>query len=167
MDPDVIQTRPIGPADERFVFATLVASWHSTRVVSRGIEHDAARLPGYVAVRDDEPVGLLTYDVKGGALEVVTIDAAQRRQGIGRALLEAAVQEADRQACWRLWLVTTNDNLDALAFYLRCGLRLVAVHLGAVDAARAIKPAIPTVGIGGVRLRDEWELERSFVEPPA
>ncbi len=160
-----IQTRPIEPADAPFVFATLVASWDSTTVVSRGVEHDAARLPGFVATIDEEPVGVLTYDVRGGALEVVTIDAVERRQGVGRALLQAAVEEADRQASWRLWLVTTNDNLDALAFYLHCGLRLVAVHLGSVDSARVIKPSIPLVGIGGVRLRDEWELERSFVEP--
>ncbi|MET0741686.1 MAG: GNAT family N-acetyltransferase [Candidatus Nanopelagicales bacterium] len=160
-----IPTRPIEPADAPFVVAALVASWGDTTVVSRGVEHDAARQPGFIATIDEEPAGVLTYDVKGGALEVVTIDALEPRQGVGRALLEAAIREADRRACWRVWLVTTNDNVDALAFYLHCGLRLVAVHLGAVDTARAIKPSIPMLGIGGVRLRDEWELERSFVEP--
>ena len=79
--------------------------------------------PGYVATIDDEPVGLLTYEIKGGALEVVTIDAVERRQGVGRALLEAAVKEADRQACWRLWLVTptTTSTHWRSTFAADCG----------------------------------------------
>ena len=33
----------------------------------------------------------------------------------------------------RIWLITTNDNLDALRFYQRRGFRLVAIHPDAVD----------------------------------
>ena len=173
-----IQTRPIEPADAPFVFATLVASWDGTTVVSRGVEHDAARLPGFVATIDEEPVGVLTYDVRGGALEVVTIDAVERRQGVGRALLQAAVEEADRQACWRLWLVTTNDNLDALAFYLHCGLRLVAVHLGRggqrprdqtvdPDGGHRRRAAARRVGARAVVRRAGFMRRRSQVRPPS
>ena len=55
--------------------------------------------------------------------------------------------------------MTTNDNLGALRFYQRRGLRLVAVHRGAVDHARAVKPAIPRVGEHGIEIHDELELE--------
>ena len=59
----------------------------------------------------------------------------------------------------RLWLVTTNDNLDALRFYQRRGLRIVAVSPGAVDRSRALKPEIPRLGAYGIPLRDEIVLE--------
>ena len=59
----------------------------------------------------------------------------------------------------RLWLVTTNDNLDALRFYQRRGLRITAVAAGAVDEARKIKPGIPLLGDHGIAIRDEITLE--------
>jgi len=59
----------------------------------------------------------------------------------------------------RLWLVTTNDNSGAIGFYRARGLHVVAVHQGAVDRARALKPSIPLVGDNGVELHDEIELE--------
>lgn len=77
------------------------------------------------------------------------------------ALIEAIGQLARRQGCTRLWVITTNDNVDALRFYQRRGFCLVRVHRGAVDGSRAsLKPEIPPVGAYGIPLRDEIELER-------
>ncbi|MFD0788518.1 GNAT family N-acetyltransferase, partial [Micromonospora azadirachtae] len=59
----------------------------------------------------------------------------------------------------RLWLITTNDNLRALRFYQRRGLRLVGVDPGAVDRARRLKPEIPLLGEDGIPLHDELILE--------
>jgi ribosomal protein S18 acetylase RimI-like enzyme len=59
----------------------------------------------------------------------------------------------------RLWLVTTNDNLDALRFYQRRGLTLVALRPGAVAVGRKLKSSIPAVGAYGIPLRDELEFE--------
>ena len=42
-----------------------------------------------------------------------------------------------------LWLVTTNDNLDALRLYQRHAFRITELRAGAVDAAREPKPQIP------------------------
>jgi RimJ/RimL family protein N-acetyltransferase len=87
------------------------------------------------------------------------LDALERHAGVATRLLAAAVDLARAQRLRRLWLVTTNDNLDALRFYQRRGMRLVAVHRGAVDAARRLKPSIPLVGDHGIPLHDELELE--------
>jgi hypothetical protein len=66
----------------------------------------------------------------------------------------------------RLWLVTTNDNVDALRFYQRRGFRLHALHPGAVDRSRAtLKPEIPPLGAHGIPLRDELVLTIA-VQPP-
>jgi len=81
--------------------------------------------------------------------------------GAGTALIEAVGQLARQQGCTRLWVITTNDNVDALRFYQRRGFCLVAVHRGAVDRSRArLKPEIPAVGAYGIPLRDEIELEK-------
>jgi len=49
--------------------------------------------------------------------------------------------------------------LNALGFYQKRGFELVAVHRGAVNESRKIKPSIPLVGMNGIPLRDEIELE--------
>ncbi len=56
-------------------------------------------------------------------------------------------------------MITTNDNLRALGFYQKRGTVLVAVYRNAMDAARKLKPQIPMIGMNGIPLRDEIELE--------
>ena len=63
-----------------------------------------------------------------------------------------------------MWLLTTNDNLDALRLYQRHRFRLVEVRPGAVDLARRAKPSIPAVGAYGIPLRDELILERDLTD---
>jgi hypothetical protein len=58
-----------------------------------------------------------------------------------------------------VWLITTNDNLNALRFYQKRGFRLAALYPGAVDESRTIKPQIPLVGENGIPLHDEIRLE--------
>jgi ribosomal protein S18 acetylase RimI-like enzyme len=90
------------------------------------------------------------------------------REGIsgGTRLLEAVVDAARAAGCRRAWLVTTNDNAAAIRFYQRRGWRLVALHAGAVDAARAsIKPEIPELGDDDIPIRDELEFELRLDEP--
>jgi len=70
-----------------------------------------------------------------------------------------SIAEVEENGCRRVWLITSNDNLDALRFYQRRGLRLVAVHRGAIDEARRVKPSIPATGEYGIPVRDEIELE--------
>jgi len=79
--------------------------------------------------------------------------------GIGTLLIKAVAQVAREAGCKRLWLITANDNLDALRFYQKHGYTLVAVHRHAVDAARQLKPGIPLIGDDQIPLHDEIELE--------
>jgi ribosomal protein S18 acetylase RimI-like enzyme len=154
-----LRVRPAVPADGPAIAAVLTGSWGETTVVGHGVVRDAGRLPGFVAERDGAVVGVLTYHVGGSDLEVVTVDAVERNAGVGTRLLAAALDLARERGLRRLWLVTTNDNVDALRFYQRRGLRLVAVHPGAADAARRSKPTIPEVGAHGIEIHDELELE--------
>ncbi len=59
----------------------------------------------------------------------------------------------------RLVVVTTNDNLNALRFYQKRGFILVQLRPNALARSRQLKPQIPLVGMDGIPLRDEIELE--------
>ena len=133
--------------------------WGSELVAVHGSVLRPAELPGFIAERSGRVVGLLTYQVQGDVLEIVTLNAIERRVGIGTMLIEAAAGAARRFHCREVRLTTTNDNVDALRFYQRRGFRLVALRPGAVDDARVRhKPAIPPTGAHGIPLRDEIEL---------
>jgi len=153
-----VRVRPLGEADRQWATGKLRELW-GEGVVSRGRLLDATVLPGFVAEGDGEPAGLLTYRVDGGDCEVVTINAFLRGAGAGTALMEAVAAAARDAGCRRVWLITTNDNLRALRFYQRRGFRLAALHRDALDRSRELKPSIPEVGLDGIPLRDELELE--------
>jgi N-acetylglutamate synthase-like GNAT family acetyltransferase len=153
-----VEVRRARRDDAAWIRETLQASWGEPVVARRGRVVDATTLPALVALDGTTRVGLATYRVDGAAAELVTIDALVEGAGVGTALLEAVGTAARGAGCSRLWLITTNDNLRALRFYQRRGLRLVAVHAGAVAEARRLKPSIPLVGRDGIEIRDELEL---------
>ena len=115
--------------------------------------------PALLAWAGDRLVGAATYVVEQRACELLTLHAESRFSGTGSALLTALIDIARQADCRRLWVVTTNDNVDALRFYQRRGFRLVQLRPGAVDESRSLEPEIPHVGAHGIDLRDELELE--------
>lgn len=134
-------------------------AWGDTFVVAYGVIYYPDALDGFVALDGDEWVGEITYTFLNGDCEVVSIDSRREGQGIGSKLMEAVLAEARKQNCKRVFLITTNDNLNALRFYQKRGFELVRIHRGAVNASRKIKPAIPLMGMYDIPLRDEIELE--------
>ena len=138
----------------------MVELWGSALQIVHQTVFRPAELPGLVAERAGRLVGLLTYHAADGVLEVVTLNALERRTGVGTILMEAVAADATQLRCHEIRLTTTNDNLDAIRFYQRRGLRLVALRPGAVDRARLEKPEIPRVGAHGIPLRDEIDLAR-------
>ena len=155
----VIRLRPVYASDRPWVVRLLEEHWHSSRIVTRGGVHEADRLPGFVAEVEGQSVGLVTYHTDAGECEVVSLNSLRAGLGVGSALLGAAREAARVAGCRRVWLITTNDNLDSLRFYQKRGWRLVAIHRGAVDEARRLKPQIPRTGKDGIPLHDEIELE--------
>jgi GNAT superfamily N-acetyltransferase len=154
-----------GQADDRPAVAAFLAQRGATRVARRNQLVDPLEHPALLAEdqRGGRLLGVLTYvvDRDRAQCEVLTLHAVQQWRGVGTALLQLVEQVAAQQGCGRLWLVTTNDNVDALRFYQRRGFRLAALRRGAVDDGRArLKPEIPTVGDYGIPLRDELELDK-------
>lgn len=155
-----MHVRAAEPADRDRVDAFL--SDHHAGLVARLDQLvDARRQPAFIAEDEGELAGVLTYIVGDTDCEVLTLHAARSRRGVGTALIREVEQMAARRGCTRLWLITTNDNVDALRFYQRRGFRLARLHPGAVDASRLrLKPGIPEIGDHGIPIRDEIELEK-------
>lgn len=154
--------QPLRNEDRDWLAKTLQEAWGSVFAVRKGEAVDASALPGFVARQAGEAVGLVTYQITGDSCEVVTLDSFVPKVGVGSALIAAVKEEARAAGCRRLWLITTNDNMNALGFYQKRGFVLVALHRNALEASRRLKPEIPLIGYDGIPLRDEIELEMTW-----
>lgn len=128
-------------------------------MITRGSIYRPEQLEGYVIEDGAEWLGLLTFIIKDGELEVTSLDSLREGQGIGSLMLNQVIEQARASACRRIFLITTNDNLNALGFYQKRGFELVAIYRGAIDESRKIKPSISLIGMNKIPLRDEIELE--------
>ncbi|MGH8076269.1 MAG: GNAT family N-acetyltransferase [Lysobacter sp.] len=81
-----------------------------------------------VTGRARSPVGLAVG--KHVYVDDLVTDAAARRRGYGKAMLDWLKTEATRLGCVWLQRDSGTHRRDAHAFYLREGLRTEAFHLG-------------------------------------
>ena len=137
----------------------IVKNWGATQLVSRGKTYQAENVPGFVALWDDQPGGLITYRIEALECEILTINASIEAKGIGSALLDAVEEEARSKSCSRLWLITTNDNTNAMRFYQKRGFDFRQIHRNAIEESRRIKPSIPLVGNHEIPIKHEIEFE--------
>jgi GNAT superfamily N-acetyltransferase len=152
-----LAVRAFEPSDLAWAEALIGGGFAGRLQARMGTVVDALARPGFVAEVDGVYWGIVTFAEDDEGVEVVYLQATERRRGVGTRLLEAVVHRADGR---RVWLVTTNDNLDALRFYQRRGFRLAQLRVGAVDEARRnLKPAIPLVGHFRIPVHDELVLE--------
>ena len=151
--------RPLTDLDRPWLRQFLAEHWGAELMVIHGERFYPAEHPGFAAFDGDEILGLVTYSLQGDECEILSLDSLREGQGIGSALVESIRQVALKSGIRRLWLITTNDNLNALRFYQKRGFELVAIHRRAVDESRKIKPSIPRIGEFGIPIRDEIELE--------
>lgn len=150
---------PTTEEDREWITSFLVEHWGSTRFVTRGKLLFANENPGYIAVKDDKPIGLITYEIFGNECEITTLTSLAERKGIGTALINVVKDAALQAGCKRLLVITTNDNTHAIRFYQRYGFIIAAVYPNSMEEARKIKPEIPLTGNDGIPLRDEIEFE--------
>jgi phosphinothricin acetyltransferase len=110
-------------------------AWDRSHLAAcRLVAEHAGRVVGWAALS-----GVSDRCVYGGVAEVsVYVAAAARGQGVGRALLQALVDESERRGLWTLQAGVFPENLASVRIHERCGFRVVGrrVKLG--------------------RLRDRW-----------
>lgn len=155
----MIDVRRLDPSDRDWKTRTLTKAWGGTIVARLGEAVDASLLDGFVALEDGIRCGLVTFAVREGELEVVTIQVEREGQGIGQALMEAIRQTVIQRGLRRIWSTTTNNNVRAIDFYQRWGMDMVRLHRHGVAASRAVHPAIPLHDDSGLPIRHELEFE--------
>ena len=155
---DEMLVRKIDPKDIDWVKKVIVDSWGSETVIASK-PFDATKLPGFIAETKGKPVGLITYNIDGDNLEIISIDSLEERKGVGTVLMDKAKETARENNLKTVNLITSNDNIDALKFYQKRGFRIIKIYPDAIDEARKIKPQIPLLGNYGIPLKDALELE--------
>ncbi len=73
--------------------------------------------------------------------------------------MKQCVEHALECRCRRVWLITTNNNTTAIAFYQRMGMDLCAYYRYGVQESRMLKASIPLRDSMGVPIDHELEFE--------
>ncbi len=137
----------------------IMKHWFTLDMVVHGEKINLGNADGFYATEVNEIVGLITYRVVQNEMEILSLDSLNEKKGIGTSLLDKVVQNARDVGCSRVMLITTNDNLSALQFYQKRGFDIIKLHHNAVEESRKIKPQIPLIGLNGIPIKHEIELE--------
>ena len=126
--PEVAEIFEAGIRTRSATFETVVPAWE---------EWDPAHLPGHrlVAVEEGAVVGWAalapasTRACYAGVAEASVYVARERQgRGVGRALLERLVRDAEAAGLWTIQTSVFPENRASLALHLRCGFRVVGVR---------------------------------------
>ena len=133
--------------------------WSGPMVVTLDNLYDTSGLPGFVAEEDGALLGAVLYRPHGDECEVSVLFSLVQGVGAGTKLLDAIIDYARKNGLRRVWLVTTNDNTQAIRFYQKYGFKLKAVHIGAFEEVRKLKKPIPPLGNDNIPIEHEFEFE--------
>lgn len=133
--------------------------WEGDFVISRRKKHYPKDLLGFIAEDNGEKLGLLTYEIVGDQIELISLNSFKENQGIGSTLIKHLIEVAKKLKVKRIWVISSNGNLHALSFYQKRGFVLKAIYQNSFEELRKIKPQIPKIAENGIPLRDEIELE--------
>jgi len=149
------------PADAAYIRERIGETWSFPVVTTLRTYESADALEGLVWREErGEIAGLVTWFTEGDRAEIVTLDAYEQGRHIGGRLLDGAEAELRKRGVRRVSITTTNDNVRAIAFYLRRGYRIVRVELDGMERVRTLKPGVPLEGNEGLPLRDMLEFEK-------
>ncbi len=118
-----------------------------------------SEVPAIVAKSEDKIVGFLSFnEFNQNAILIVALAVLPQYHGcgIGQALIRHIEDYAKNQKKQQLLVVTSNDNLPALAFYQRLGFQLFEV----VPDVIAKKLGGLQRGIANIPIRDELRLRK-------
>ena len=114
-----------------------------------------------VAVERDAIVGhlqLVPCDAAGEMeLRSMAVAEGRQRRGVGRALVDRAIEESRAAGVRTLLVGTAAADTGNLRFYQRCGFRVLRVERDAFTAAAGYPPGLE---IDGIPLRDRVWLEQ-------
>ncbi len=154
----MISIREKTPEDSEWLKELIEKEWGGNPLLIRTLSYYPHTMPALIAIDDKERVGVLSYEIRGDICEVIVLQVFNKFTGIGTLLLDALKTQAKAAGCKQLYLMTTNDNVDALRFYQKRGFVISHIHIDSAKKSRALKPSIPLTGDYGIPIRDEIDL---------
>jgi len=157
----VYTIRKITSEEERSVIRKLVKNfWGEEEQLTFDREFAVGELPGYVAKLDNSIIGFVSIAETGDVVIIVALGVLPQYQcsGVGSRLIAKVEGEAKRLRKRRVLVSTSNDDLPALAFYQSLGFQIYEVKPDVV----AQKHGAIQRGIGGLPVRDELRLQKTF-----
>lgn len=155
----MLTIRPATDADYDRIKELCLYFSHETEVDCFDRQYQVLDCPAFLACDGDEVVGMAAYASEDAwdamVLVVLNILPDWQGRGGGRALLDAVRDEAARRDLGCIMVVTSNDDLPALALYQRYGFCLIEVVSGRIAADHGEE--FP--GLAGIPVRDEIRLE--------
>jgi ribosomal protein S18 acetylase RimI-like enzyme len=157
--------RPAQPADYPTIEELSLHFWDETDVDCFDRQYDVLACPAFLACDGNKVAGLASYAIEKAwdAVVLVILNVLPDYQGrlAGRALLDAVRGEAVRHSLGNILVVTSNDDLPALALYQRYGFRITEILPGRIaDDHGGEFP-----GFAGIMVRDEIRLAFKVQNP--
>lgn len=163
-DAQPLAIRPATPADSQRIAELCLYFWGEIDVECFDRQYDVLACPASVACDGEEVVGLASYapepDCDALVLVLLNVLPGYQGRGAGRGLLDSMCREAVRRGLGRILVVTSNDDLPALALYQRYGFRISGALPGRVTEHHAREE----VGFAGIPVRDEIRLAYDIVD---
>jgi L-amino acid N-acyltransferase YncA len=125
--PEVARIYEEGIESGDATFETTVPSWEAWDAAHpehRIVAELDGRVAGWVALSPYSSRACY----RGVAEESVYVAAWAQGQGVGRALLEAAIERSEAVGIWTLIAGIFPENKPSLRLHLGCGFRLIGVH---------------------------------------
>lgn len=149
--------------DKDLINSELKDLWGSEVLITPGgVYKDVNNLDGIIVENEGKFAGMILFNIQKGEMEIVEIHVKITGLGIGSQLVQKAKTIASKGKLKRLWVSTSNDNGEALKFYQEKGFSVVNIYLGFMDEVRKLKPQLPKIGMDGIPLMHQIELEILF-----
>ena len=116
----------------------------SNVIVTKGKIYKAEDLDGIWVYENEKIIGLGLYFINEDC-EIVLLVTYIQNKGIGTQIFNKIKEIAITRNCKRIWLITTNDNIDAIKFYQKKGFYFSNIYINAIENSRKIKPKIPYI----------------------
>lgn len=137
----------------------LIKNWGSIKMAIHNEIVDMSNLDGFIAVMNEDIIGLLSYADKSDFYEIVSLNSEIKNNGIGTYLLNLLIAKARKNTYRYISVFTTNDNINAIRFYQMKGFKFQCLYKDAVKGSRKLKPDIPIIGKNGIFINDEIEFK--------
>ncbi|MBI5613940.1 GNAT family N-acetyltransferase [Candidatus Gottesmanbacteria bacterium] len=145
--------------DNAWISNIATQMWGSVEIISKEHVYNILNLPTLVGTLDGNPVGFISYIKDKNSIEIVALYCEVTNKGLGTTFIDRVKERAKEEGCSKVWLMTTNDNTQALRFYQKRGFVITAIHINEMEKQRKLKPSIPLLGNDRIPIRDEIELE--------